>query len=104
MTWEEFLELSDERDCWHKLLVTAQREAFDRGRATGRREGYSRGRADETRDWMDALRPARAQIAARGPAHAELDLKRWGPGGRQHFADPRQGDYPGRGRATEAAA
>lgn len=33
---------------------------------------------------------------------AELELRRWGPGGRQHFADPRLGDYPGRVR--EAAA
>ena len=27
---------------------------------------------------------------------AELDARRWGPGGRAHFADPRPGDFPGR--------
>jgi hypothetical protein len=31
---------------------------------------------------------------------AELEARRWGPGGRAHFADPRPGDFPGRG--TEA--
>jgi hypothetical protein len=27
---------------------------------------------------------------------AALEEVRWGPGGREHFADPRPGDYPGR--------
>jgi hypothetical protein len=31
-------------------------------------------------------------------ADAELEALRWGPGGRAHFADPRPGDFPGRGR------
>jgi len=29
-------------------------------------------------------------------ADAELEARRWGPGGRAHFADTRPGDYPGR--------
>ena len=37
-----------------------------------------------------------ARTTAPGPSHAELEEKRWGPGGRAHFADPRPGDYPGR--------
>ncbi len=28
---------------------------------------------------------------------AELEVRRWGPGGRAHFGDPRPGDFPGRG-------
>jgi hypothetical protein len=44
-----------------------------------------------------------AREAVGGPARAELEEKRWGPGGRQHFADPRPGDYPGR-LALEAQA
>jgi len=28
---------------------------------------------------------------------AELEAARWGPGGREHFADPRPGDFRGRG-------
>ena len=27
---------------------------------------------------------------------AELDARRWGPGGRVHFGDARPGDFPGR--------
>ena len=27
---------------------------------------------------------------------AEMEARRWGPGGRAHFGDPRPGDYPGR--------
>jgi hypothetical protein len=27
---------------------------------------------------------------------AELEARRYGPGGRAHFADPRPGDFPGR--------
>jgi hypothetical protein len=26
---------------------------------------------------------------------SELEIRRWGPGGRKHFADPRPGDYLG---------
>jgi hypothetical protein len=37
-----------------------------------------------------------ARAAIRGPSHAELDERRWGSGGRAHFADPRPGDFPGR--------
>ena len=37
-----------------------------------------------------------ARAAVRGPSHAELEERRWGPGGRAHFADPRPGDFPGR--------
>lgn len=28
-------------------------------------------------------------------SHAELEERRWGPGGREHFGDPRPGDYMG---------
>jgi hypothetical protein len=28
---------------------------------------------------------------------AEMEARRWGPGGRARFADPRPGDFPGRG-------
>ena len=31
------------------------------------------------------------------PAHpTELEVRRYGPGGRAHFGDPKPGDYPGR--------
>jgi hypothetical protein len=59
--------------------VTAARE-FDRGYA----EGYLRAAAD-------------AKAAQHGIVRdAGLEEIRWGPGGREHFADPRPGDFPGR--------
>ena len=60
------------------------------------REMYQAGRRDaETemaRRWEQIARPA-----AYGISHAQLEERRWGPGGRAHFADPRPGDFPGRG-------
>lgn len=53
--------------------------------------GYAAAEAD-----MDAAWNRIARAAVRGPSNAELEEKRWGPGGREHFADPRPGDFPGR--------
>ena len=61
------------------------------GHADGYRAGYRQADADQAARWNQAAR------AADGPAHAELEERRWGPGGRAHFADPRPGDFPGRG-------
>ena len=52
---------------------------------------YERGQADGY---------VRAIADVKGVQHgivrdAELDALRWGPGGREHFGDPRPGDYPG---------
>ena len=66
------------------------------------REMYAAGYAAAEAD-MDARWNRIARAAVRGPSHAELEEKRWGPGGREHFADPRPGDYPGR-LALEAQA
>jgi len=59
----------------------------------------------------DATRAANADEEARlvevpppvahGISHAELEQRRWGPGGRAHFADPRPGDFPGRAAKHE---
>jgi hypothetical protein len=43
-----------------------------------------------------AARWARAAAVVRGPDLTEIDERRRGPGGREHFADPRPGDFPGR--------
>jgi hypothetical protein len=60
------------------------------------REMYQAGRRDAETDmawrWAQIARPA-----AHGISHADLEQRRWGPGGRAHFADPRPGDFPGRG-------
>ena len=60
--------------------------------------GYAAAEADMAERWN-----AIARTTAPGPSHAELEEKRWGPGGRAHFADPRPGDFPGR-LAQEAQA
>ena len=61
-------------------------------------DGYAAAEADMAARW-DRI----ARTTAPRPSHAELEEKRWGPGGRAHFADPRPGDYPGR-LALEAQA
>ena len=92
------LELSDERDLWLRRLLAAGRAAYQRGHLDGYAGGYAAGRTDADDEWMDVLEPARAasRLAARMPTHAELERRRWGPGGREHFGDPRPGDFPGR--------
>ena len=66
----------------------------------GRRDGYEAGRrdaeADMARFWAEA-----ARSVTRGVSHAELEQRRWGPGGRAHFADPRPGDFAGRENKPE---
>ena len=60
------------------------------------REMYQAGRRDAEADmaerWAQIARPA-----AHAMSQTELEERRWGPGGRAHFADPRPGDFPGRG-------
>ncbi len=56
------------------------------------RAGYARAEADMAERWARIAAPV-----GRGVGHAELEERRWGPGGRARFADPRPGDFPGRG-------
>ena len=62
-------------------------------RETGARE-YERGLAD---GYVRAIADVKA-VQHGLVLDAELEALRWGAGGRAHFADPRPGDYPGRGR------
>ena len=55
---------------------------------------YEAGRRDAEAEM--AAQWSRVSGVARGPDLAELEERRWGPGGREHFADPRPGDFPGR--------
>jgi hypothetical protein len=87
----ELLALSDERTLWLRRLLDAERRGYDRGREAG----YANGRRDEAvvrdRAWREFSTP----IARGAPSFAELEICRYGKGGRAHFADPRPGDYPG---------
>ena len=51
------------------------------------REMYAAGYAAAEAD-MDAAWNRIARAAVCGPPHAELEEKRWGPGGREAFAGP----------------
>ena len=70
-------------------------EAYEQGRADGWREALETG-------WRD--RQANPLVTGAGPTRAELDILRWGPGGRERFGDPRPGDFPGRAARFEEAS
>jgi hypothetical protein len=65
------------------------REAYE----TGRQVGYRQAGADGQSRWNQ---PSRL-VVHDGPSLAELDERRWGPGGRGRFAQPRPEDFPGQG-------
>ena len=73
-TRTDLLALSDERDTWLRRVLDAERRGYDRGF----RDGLSAYRDyvhGVVRDWTACV-------------------TRW-DGTREHFADPRPGDYPG---------
>jgi hypothetical protein len=78
------LALSEERD----KSLSLRLQAF--------RDGYAAALSDAVvasllRIWPD-------------PGHVtELEKRRYGPGGREHFGDPRPGDYPGQARREAAS-
>jgi hypothetical protein len=75
---------------------TAYRLRFAREMADAAyQRGYAAGRLRAVAD----LKAAQHGIVR----DAEREIERYGPGGREHFGDPRPGDYPGRAaRQTEA--
>jgi hypothetical protein len=82
------LTLSDERDQWRRLAWELWRDGYDAAEHA-RSDDYARGLADgaysRKRAQQDLVEAAR------------LDRLRWGDRGREHFGDPRPGDFPGRG-------
>jgi hypothetical protein len=75
------LALSDERDQWMARLLRAERESYELGRADGYRHGLEVAWGERKADAL-AFDPS-------APTAAELELLRWGPGGREsHFIDP----------------
>jgi hypothetical protein len=55
---------------------------------------YEAGRHDTEAEM--AAQWSRVTAVARGPDLAEIEQRRWGPGGRAHFGDARPSDFPGR--------
>jgi hypothetical protein len=86
------LALSDERDGWLRRVLAAERAGYTRGLQVGRQQGYELAHREMAAAWQAAAAP----IARGGPSYVALELRRWGPGGRAHFADARPGDFTGR--------
>jgi hypothetical protein len=82
----DVLELSDERDRWLRRVLDAERAAYELGMAEGFRIGLERGARIAEAEWPAVIKPLFTETAA------EMDLKRYPPAGREHFADPRDGD------------
>jgi hypothetical protein len=91
MTPREAIEAADMAETETAYRSQLGREMYQDGRADGYQAGYRQAEADQAARWSQA-----ARVAA-GASDAELEERRWGPGGRAHFADPRPGDFPGRG-------
>jgi len=89
----DVLAVSDQRELQLELRLQAWREGWLAGHEVGDQGGYARAIKDMERRWHEVADP----VARGGPSFAELERRRWGPGGRKHFGDPRPGDYPGRG-------
>jgi len=80
-----------------------QWSAYEAGLVAGYAIGADEESASRDAPWLEAARP----IARGGPEYAELEERRYGPGGRARAGDARPGDLIGRdkepARAAEAA-
>lgn len=81
MTPEEAIEAAELAEAEERYRHQLGREMYEAGRRDAEMAAALR--------YEGLTRPADEAIAA-------LDDRRWGPGGRAHFADPRPGDFPGR--------
>ena len=82
---------SSDPDYWLALF----RSGYEAQVAEVAEAEYRRGQADEARHRDRLWREAAEPIAHGGPTFAELERRRWGPGGRVRFGDAREGDYMG---------
>jgi hypothetical protein len=96
MTPREAIEAADLAETEAAYRIQLGREMYQAGHGDGYQAGYRQAEADQAARWNQATRPA-----ADGPSRAELEERRWGPGGRAHFAGPRPGDFRGRGAQAE---
>ena len=96
MTPAEAIEAAELTEAEIRYRHEVAREMYERGRAAGWREGYAAAEADDAAAWAKVTRPV-----VHGISHAELEERRWGPGGREAFGNPRPGDFPGRAGRRE---
>ena len=90
MTPERVFERADEITAETGYRIQCAREARHAGFEAGRRSAF----AEMACAWAQAAKAVTEPV----------DERRWGPGGRAHFADPRPGDFPGRNAETELEA
>jgi hypothetical protein len=88
MSPDEAIEAATAAEAETRYRNQLAREAYE----AGRQAGYRQAETDQEARWRQ-IRPA---VPPGGLSHAELEERRWGPGGREHFADPRPGDFTGR--------
>jgi hypothetical protein len=88
VTPREAIEAASNVEAEVRYRLQFAREMYE----AGRQAGYRQAQAEEEARWRNAPKTR----VPDGPAYAELEERRWGPGGREHFADTRPGDFPGR--------
>jgi hypothetical protein len=86
----ELLDRSDERDRFLDRILQAWREGYLRGHQAGYEAGY----AQAVTDWK-----VTAGLLSGGPSFAELDRRRYPPGGRLSWIQPRDGGQGRKGAA-----
>lgn len=86
------LSLSDAIEQVRQIEQDTARRLADEAYQRGLREGYERGARAYEADWRAVVAPIVASVAAR-PTVAELETRRWGDGGREHYARPMPGDH-----------
>jgi hypothetical protein len=84
----DLLAMSAERDRQLRLRNEAWLDGYAAGAVGQFDAGYAAAIAD--------VKAAQHALYNHLRGGRELEERRWGPGGRAHFADPRPGDYPGK--------
>jgi hypothetical protein len=92
MNLREAIEAAELAEAETAYRLQLAREMYQAGQRAGFDAGYRQADADEAAAWARITRPV-----THGVSHADLEERRWGPGGRPRFAEPRPGDFPGRG-------
>lgn len=92
MNPQEAIEAAELAEAETAYRLQLAREMYQAGQRAGFEAGYRQADADEAAAWAMVTRPV-----THGVSHAELEGRRWGSGGRARFAEPRPGDFPGRG-------
>jgi hypothetical protein len=91
MTPAEAIEAAELAEAETAYRLRLGREMYEAGRRAAEAEMAAR--------WARVTAPV-----VRGQAFADLEERRWGPGGRAHFGDPRPGDFKGLAAAAQPEA